>query len=215
MWFLWNERNNQQFNGKKLDEEEVAMRAQNWILEYRHEQQAAGRRREQGTRRKFWQPPGIGILKVNTDAGCLGEGGTGLGMVVRDWTGAFRYAAAKREAVKWCPAVAEGRAVLFALEKMNEQQMGPFEVEADCLTLVNTLRQQRVDLTELGAVCETILQAEGIEDCYTWKHTHREANAVAHTLAHVQIDLNHCNSWIGISPSFLLNDLYLDSSHLA
>ncbi|CAL1403731.1 unnamed protein product [Linum trigynum] len=98
---------------------------------------------------------------------------------------------------------------------MNEQQLGPFVVESDCLTLMNTLRQQRMDLTELGTVCDSILQAEGVEDCYDWKHTHREANTVAHKLAHVQIGVNQCNSWVGFPPSFILNEMYLDSSHLA
>ncbi|CAL1359023.1 unnamed protein product [Linum trigynum] len=121
LWFLWDERNKHQFNGKKLEEGEVAIRAQNWILEYKREQELQNTPRNAGEgRQHHWIPPSVGTLKVNTDAGCLGDAGTGLGMIVRDWMGEFRFAAATREAERWTPEVAEGRAVVFAIKKMKE-----------------------------------------------------------------------------------------------
>ncbi|CAL1381046.1 unnamed protein product [Linum trigynum] len=64
----------------------------------------------------------LGIRKVNTNARCLGQGGRWLGMVVRDWTGSFRFCVVKREAERWSPTNAEGRAILFAIKKLKEMQ---------------------------------------------------------------------------------------------
>ncbi|CAL1377257.1 unnamed protein product [Linum trigynum] len=216
LWFLWVERNNQVFNGPKLEEEEIARKAEAMFREYKSEQEKLQVKREGLNRRRVqWEPPSVGVLKVNTDAGWFGNEGTSLAMVVRDWTGEFVFAAARRETENWSPPIAEGRAILFAMEQMNEREFGPYEIESDCLVIINRLEKQSEDLSELGTICQMIWNSDGMRDCRAWRHTNREGNTVAHKIAHYSMHAFDCNSWLGSPPSFVLNELYSDLSHLA
>ncbi|CAL1379327.1 unnamed protein product [Linum trigynum] len=98
----------------------------------------------------------MGLLKVNTDVGCLGEAGTGIGMIVRDWEGQVSFVAAMRENEKWSPQVAEGRAVLFAVAKMKESRLRTNVIESDCQILVTRLQNQTSDYTEMATICQQI-----------------------------------------------------------
>ncbi|CAL1360960.1 unnamed protein product [Linum trigynum] len=51
----------------------------------------------------------------------LNEGGTGLGVVARDWNGNFVMTAVRRERRSWTPELAELRAIEFGLEMAREE----------------------------------------------------------------------------------------------
>ncbi|CAL1396794.1 unnamed protein product [Linum trigynum] len=95
LWYLWKERNAQLFNGQKLAEEEIVIRAKYYLQDYKANQ--AKRREEPEVRvEKAWQPPLLGEYKINTDAGFGQAGGVTLGVVIRGEQGKFTLAAAKR-----------------------------------------------------------------------------------------------------------------------
>ncbi|CAL1400623.1 unnamed protein product [Linum trigynum] len=105
VWFIWKERNNHQFNNRKLEEWEVVERAQLYLEEYRRAQDR-DLQPARSNRRYKWEKPTMGY-KANVDASVLKNGGTGVGMVVRDKERKFVMAVVRRTRVTWQPEIAE------------------------------------------------------------------------------------------------------------
>ncbi|XP_021715945.1 uncharacterized protein LOC110683843 [Chenopodium quinoa] len=106
-----------------------------------------------------WAPPMVEVVKVNVDAGFVGELGCGLGAVVRDSRGSVIVAGVSQHKERWDVKMAEVKAVLWGLGVVSEKGVRRVEVESDCLQVVQALKQ---------------------------KETGRGGNRVAHELARYQ-----------------------------
>ncbi|CAL1401347.1 unnamed protein product [Linum trigynum] len=147
LWYLWKERNAHLFNGAKLPEEEISMRAKLLLEDYKQNQQ---RKKEHSPQpvRQGWRKPADGETSVFTDAGILADGGAGLGVVIRDSEGRFIMAAAKRILGRWEAEVAEAMAAEFGVQLGVQFRLPNVKVETDCLSIVHKLQNPTVVMDE-------------------------------------------------------------------
>ncbi|CAL1382865.1 unnamed protein product [Linum trigynum] len=139
LWYLWKERNAHLFNGAKLLEEEIVVRAKYLLEDYKIHQ---GRQKEQLAiqERQVWKRPNQGRVSVCTDAGILGDEGAGLGVVIRDSSGRFCLAATKRVPGKWKVEEAEALATEFEAQMDVQGHFPNAVLESDCQVLVQKLQ---------------------------------------------------------------------------
>ncbi|CAL1395817.1 unnamed protein product [Linum trigynum] len=186
LWSLWKERNVHLFNDMKLEESDIVPRAMTYLDEYRHYQLHDQHVPSSGVVDTWQRPPG-GMIKVNTDAG-FREGSTGLGVVIRDRDGRFIMAASKQVCVKYDLQMGEALAMELILQLVRRHQLGKPMVESDCLTVVNCIREDRVNYTELGTIVSNIRKLLQEEEAGIVHHARRNANKVAHIMAHMDTD---------------------------
>ncbi|CAL1370925.1 unnamed protein product [Linum trigynum] len=154
LWYLWKERNAHLFNRAKLPEEEIAMRAQAFLNDYRQYQEVL----QEGNAPAMiqgWKRPNPGMIKVNVDLGVV-DGGMGLVVVIRNAGGSFVLAAAKMIRDRRDPKMGEALAGEFGLMLVRQHQLGIPILETDCLNFVSRLSMADHVHTELGVVCWNI-----------------------------------------------------------
>ncbi|CAL1407329.1 unnamed protein product [Linum trigynum] len=206
LWYLWKESNAHLFNGAKLPEEEIPIHAKLLQEDYKQNQL---RKKEHSPQpvRQGWRKPAVGETSVCTDAGILADGEAGLGVVIRDSEGRFIMAAAKRILGRWEAEVAEARAAEFGVQLAVQFRLPNVKLETDCLSIVHKLQNPTVFMDKTGVLCRSIcrlLEATGDGRC---SYTNREANQVAHAMAHVDLRWNERFIWLDTPPSFIINQL--------
>ncbi|CAL1392116.1 unnamed protein product [Linum trigynum] len=185
LWFFWKERNNCLFNSKMLHEWEVFTKADDFIQDYVAVQGKDNNRSGRADRRIHrWKKPPEGIYKLNSDAGCSGKGEVGMGFIIRDWNGKMILAGSRTVKAGWSPEIAEGMALKFGLEKAKDKGLRVIQVESDCQRLINILNGRENSRTEIESVCSSLISAGSEVNVVDWSFVYREANGVAHLLAH-------------------------------
>ncbi|CAL1360945.1 unnamed protein product [Linum trigynum] len=213
LWFLWKERNNHFFNNPKLEEWEIVGRAHNYLEEYA-EHQAKGNPGIPAPRarsRVSWEPPPVGVLKLNTDAAILGEKGTGYGMVLRDWNGNFIMGATHRTRVRWPVELAEAKAMLWGLQLARTHQTQSMLLESDCQTLIQKLNRRETTDMEVAMICDEIREAAEENDIFGWRFWKREGNECAHVMARLRGRAEETEVWIDRPPVCLVTLLSKES----
>ncbi|KAL2922968.1 Cardiolipin synthase A [Bienertia sinuspersici] len=71
-----------------------------------------------------------------------------------------------------------------------------FEVESDCLKLVQQLQRRKVEPSAFGVILYDILQLAKRCSYISFSHVRREANVVAHSLAKLSKDFNEFRVWL-------------------
>ncbi|CAL1412090.1 unnamed protein product [Linum trigynum] len=209
LWFIWKERNNQYFNNPKMEENEVMARAEAYLDEFRLGVAVEGPARVP-RREVRWEKPERNLLKANVDASKLKEGGTGLGLVVRDEEGRVALAAARRTRVDWEPEMAEAHAILWALDLLQTHAPRPTLIESDCKSLIQKLDRQGNIETELGVIVKEIREKCSERGDVCWRFWGRGGNAAAHEMARVKCRWEETELWLGSPPIFILNVLERD-----
>ncbi|CAL1398314.1 unnamed protein product [Linum trigynum] len=217
LWYLWKERCNHLFNNAKIDEEMVIPKALGWLQSFldAHPPPPISGDDSQIDRREGWTPPPIGVFKMNSDAGLLGQQGVGFGCVIRDSSGNFCGATAKKERGICRPIEAEAKAIIMGIREANRRGLSPFIVETDCLRLIHKLEKEENDTTELGIWCEEIKKLAKANEVLSgvstrWGYTHRKNNSIAHWLAHSCFCWDRQFVWVDNPPTSLLLLLQAD-----
>ena len=89
-------------------------------------------------------PPEAGILKLNFDAGLVGEKGYGWGFVLRNYLGDVEIMGVKQGDGFSDPETEEAQACLFALRIAVAYGYRRLEVEGDCLGLFGKLTSKAI-----------------------------------------------------------------------
>ncbi|CAN0843631.1 hypothetical protein LINGRAHAP2_LOCUS3953 [Linum grandiflorum] len=97
---------------------------------------------------------------MNTDAGFSSQGIIGLGCIICDWNGNVFLVATKFEVVKWPVDVAEGRAILFGIQKALDKRIEPLVIEFDCKRIVESIKKNENYIFELGSILADIYELE-------------------------------------------------------
>ncbi|CAL1406017.1 unnamed protein product [Linum trigynum] len=173
------------FNGAKLVEEEIPVRAKYFLIDYKQHQQ-----REEVLSslvvRKNWQKPTMGRVSVCTNADILPSGDTRLVVVVGDAEGIFMYAAAKNIPGTWTSEGAEALALEMGVQVAYLFQLQNVMMETDCLSVITRLQSPNLAQDEIGVVCHSIERYMSLMGNSSWRHICREANNVAHIMAHAK-----------------------------
>ncbi|CAL1372336.1 unnamed protein product [Linum trigynum] len=201
LWYIWDQRNCQLWNKKKLEEWEIAPRANEWLKDYLEKQT-----KTQGVERApdlRWRPPELIPVKVNVDAACMSGKGTGWGAVIRDGGGRCLLAAVKRSRVQWNPEDSEVMAIDFGLELARRMTFREMEMESDSLGIISQLRREEERQTENVLLCEEVRAKAQEFDRVIWSFVGREFKKPAHFMAHVSCNWDEEEIWMDRPPFFL------------
>ncbi|CAI0392555.1 unnamed protein product [Linum tenue] len=125
-------------------------------------------------------------------------------------------AAARRVRGKHDQSMGEALAMELGLQLVRRHQLGTplVEVESDCLTVVNRIREARVNYTELGTIVLNIRKLLQGEEAGRVQHTRRNANKAAHIMAHMDTRWDETEVWFDRPPISILDLLKLDDVRL-
>ncbi|KAF7802400.1 uncharacterized protein G2W53_041511 [Senna tora] len=163
---------------------------------------------------KKWQPPSWRFLKLNVDASVRDGGQTRVGCIIRDYMG--RCLAAMTKEITGCYSVemAEALAVYEGMVVAKRMSILNVLVEGDSASVIKLLNGEGMDCTYVSFIIKDILQLCSSFRSYSFNWVRREANKVAHILAHDPVAFPSDNSgilvWLEDYPSLICNALKSD-----
>ena len=181
-WFIWNRRNKLRVKEVVTPLEKIADQAQHFLMEF---QQTRSRPTSKKLPKKIiWKPPDPGTLKTNFDGSVFEDlGAAGIGVMVRNSSGTI--VAALFEIVP-CPSsvlaletIAARRAVLF----LQELNLHGSILEGDSESSISAIKNQFFNHPDVGHIIKDIMSLVGSFQYYSFSHTRRQGNALAHVLA--------------------------------
>ncbi|KAL2905726.1 hypothetical protein RDABS01_004436, partial [Bienertia sinuspersici] len=132
-----------------------------------------------------WCAPPRGLVKVNVDAGLLGSNALGVGVVAQDDEGAAMFCASVQMEGHLEPRCAEARAILVGIQMAMEMGFDDVIIENDCEGLINALSKGEKGHSSFHLLLEDILLLVSSLRSISWSFVKREANKIAHALAHL------------------------------
>ncbi|PWA91035.1 hypothetical protein CTI12_AA034120 [Artemisia annua] len=132
---------------------------------------------------RAWSAPTYGVIKINCDAGVLGNNGvSGLGFVMRNHNGLVLLAGSKRLAFTMSVVEAEAKAILWAIQEVQAKGFAKVVLETDSSILVDAFKHNKV-LYHIKALFLHIRRLCLLFDSCTWSFVRRDGNKAAHELA--------------------------------
>ncbi|KAL6145404.1 hypothetical protein ACLB2K_056092 [Fragaria x ananassa] len=177
------------------------------LLEFqslKHGRSHAKSRREKAK----WCSPPSGRLKLNIDGAYKEDGSGGVGMIIRDAVGDVKCAWSKKLGFLSSPLHAEADACRLGLRMATQHGWQNLEVESDCAILVPALNNQGSDMVEVSRILEDCRDFIRRFDYVTVQHVFREANSVAHRLAHFATCDRVVEVTLAEVPDFIQDVLY-------
>ncbi|XP_061993525.1 uncharacterized protein LOC133711410 [Rosa rugosa] len=188
-----------------------ATNAAEWAVKFLHDYQQVHPIGQSKSRRATakWRNPPSGRLKVNVDGSYRPEfGDGGIGIVVRDDHGTCVAAMARYFPKVLSAFHMEAEPFKAGLLLAIYQGWDGFELESDCSLMVAALNQNMEDRSDVGRI---------IDDCKSYltslhsiqiTHVFREANGVAHRLAHLASSAYLDDVWLDEAPVIIQDVLY-------
>jgi len=164
-----------------------------------------------GKKEEGWRRPPEGELLLNVDASYtpeLGSGGTGA--IIRDSMGSFLGASVNYLEFMSDVITAEVNALREGLVLAQTMGCNRIRIQADCLEVVDTMRQGGFTATISGPIYEQceLMWLDFVS--ISLEHYNREANGVAHELARIALQEKLTCNWVHEPPRFLLGALVND-----
>ncbi|CAL2232092.1 unnamed protein product [Prunus armeniaca] len=209
MWMLWFERNQMIWTGRHRSSTEVVSGAMYCLQEFQ-ELHPPPKNHISRAKAKWLRPP-TGAIKINVSGMFHVESSFGgVGLVVRNYTGAFL--ACKLVVLRGvsnpmhAKLVALREGLIYAAKWSNLD----CHIEGDSQGALHSVQQGQADLSHLGCLiedCKTLLAKQ--ERVYL-RFTERKANGVATRLAHYALHSQEAAEWVTDPPVFLQDVLFSD-----
>ncbi|KAJ8452108.1 hypothetical protein Cgig2_016689 [Carnegiea gigantea] len=210
IWEIWNARNRFIFKRSDHHLASLSYGVIDFVKNYRAMQDMDGESKAYD--QVLWQPPDMGVLKLNFDRGKVGEYGRGWGFVVGSSDGDICMAAMQQSSNFSGPILGEAKACLCGLRAAREQGYLCFAVKGDCLPLIHKLKNILIDDNVLGCIIRDIF---ALVECFkfvSFSLVKRGDDRVAHDLAHWQPITHERRVWVDDVPernvSLVLDDMY-------
>ncbi|KAH9770757.1 RNase H domain-containing protein [Citrus sinensis] len=180
-WAIWYSRNNQLFEGKKLDPFLTETRAEAVVEAYK-------RVKQQG------QGPGA---KHNVEAAVnFGKQLAGLGVVIRDSNSKVIVAAVKSTQFTGDVNIVEAEAVEWGLVVAKSASLHYLMVESDCQDVVKLVNNKEGSKTEtMWVISETQNQSKDFQNV-SFHYTLKSCNAYAYSLTKLALRSNKTVVWL-------------------
>ncbi|XP_062011139.1 uncharacterized protein LOC133727571 [Rosa rugosa] len=158
-----------------------------------------------------WQLPPSGRLKINVDGSFRSElGDRGIGVVVRDEFGTCIASMARYFPHVLSATHMEAEACRAGILLAIREGWDAFDLESDCSFVVSALQQNMEDRSDIGRIIDDCKSYLTYFPSFQIRHVFREANGVAHRLAH-PASLNYLDDiWVDESPVIIQDVLYKD-----
>lgn len=151
--------------------------------------------KQQSSAHPGWDPPPEGWIKINVDGAFDVSGRAGIGVVIRDTAGQVLLSAWKMITVGTSAEEIEALAIREGLALASEWENKQAVVESDCLSLVNTLKENRGAKSTLCFHIMEIRQLSRSLPDVQFRAVKRERNRVAHELAQLAKRAGHSAMW--------------------
>ncbi|KAK6127935.1 hypothetical protein DH2020_038312 [Rehmannia glutinosa] len=138
------------------------------------------------------------------------DGSLGYGFVVRDSVGDVLLSGAKRTNMEGSSTLAEGLALIFGLTACRDTGLRQVMIECDCKILIDGLAGKIVPEFYGDLLIKDIRETGEEIGCCSFKHIPREANKLAHALAHFVQDHETEMFWVEELPPNLESIRVLD-----
>lgn len=155
------------------------------------------------------------MRKLNSDAAIYKDGIVGFRFVVRDEDGEVLIAGASSFKIKGNSTLIEGLAILHALRTTLAGGIVGFQVEChDCKPFIDALKEKTIVEVYSNLVVKDIRAVARTINCEQFCFVPRNANKLAHSLAHFVKDVGAELVWLEEIPSEFelihLNDVIHD-----
>jgi hypothetical protein len=141
-------------------------------------------RRETISTSSRWSPPPEGTVLINVDAAMfIPSRRMGIGVTIRDHTGACLAACSELLNEVTMPELAEALALCRAVALAGEEGFNKVMVVSDCLSLVQRLMSPAQDRSFVGVVCQDIKLLRSGFTTFSINHVSHHSNESAHILA--------------------------------
>ncbi|KAK9988324.1 hypothetical protein SO802_028563 [Lithocarpus litseifolius] len=166
--------------------------------------------------RMKWKPPDVYGFKINFDGAIFKqENKSGIGVVIRDHSGAVIASLSQLTAPAFQPIEIEALAVARALEFGKEIGITEAVLEGDSELIINSLKAGGKSIASV----ESLLQdAFVLSNCYSkllYSHCRREGNRLAHSLARYSINVSNYVVWMEEVPTSLIKVVQQDIANMA
>ncbi|CAJ2627787.1 unnamed protein product [Trifolium pratense] len=156
-----------------------------------------------------WEPPPVGFVKINIDAGCFKNNYTCWGLIGRNHQGVVQVAATKRERMSCSPMLAEARGLRWCLQWIKDHNFQNVVVEMDAENVVNCFLG-KINIVEIDLVVADCLDILFSLLNVSVLAVKRCKNMAAHSLVGVAMNLGS-HLWFGNVPdpvsSIVLSEL--------
>lgn len=181
-WAVWDARNRWVFEGEVCDPHR-SVEYVNKLMAEIHDDEGESML-VSGHSPGKWSLPEEGMVKFNTDMGCLDGLGSTVGVVARDVVGEVRLAGVWMVADRWDLRIGEAKVALMGLQVAVEYGHRWVVMESDFLNLVNAIRVRERGDSHFHLILEDIYHVSSLLEVVDWNYVGRKGNRVAHELAH-------------------------------
>ncbi|XP_075663045.1 uncharacterized protein LOC142632549 [Castanea sativa] len=162
-------------------------------------------------RRARWKPPDQERFKINFDKAIFAEENcSGLGVIILDKEGQVIASMATRVSQLLQPIEIEALAANKALEFARELDTSHAVLEGDSLLVMTALKSKNIALAPFGLLIQDSLALPSGFSKFSYSHTKREGNTVAHNLAQLAVSFTNCVIWMEDVPSDVLSSYHAD-----
>ena len=155
------------------------------------------------------------ICKVNFD-GANAEASrlSGVGVAIRDLEGAVLASCAEKFNQPFKAKDTEALAAMKALSFAHELGFQNIVLEGDALNLIQALKAQEQNLLPWGLLVEDVKEYGTKFRRVLYSHVKRNGNSVAYNLAKHALCISDFQVWMEDVPSYIVQFLQLDVTHL-
>ena len=147
--------------------------------------------------RSKWEPPPPLHLKVNFDAAVFRETEEArLGVVVRDSLGKVLATLAEKIKLPSSSDEVEALAAVRAITLAIDLNLPSFVVEGDSEVIISALRKEEESFSSFGHLLFSIKHYLAFCNCFSFSHTRRSGNSLAHSLAKLARTIEGFSLWM-------------------
>ena len=184
-WTIWSCRNQLRTSNKALPLSQVIPSTTQMLQEFTNVQ-PANPVQTVSLHRSLpkWEPPPTSHLKVNFDGAVFRETEeAGLGVVVRDSHGKVLVALAEKIKLRSSSDEVEALVAVCAITLTMDLNLPSFIVEGDSEVVISALRKEDESFSSFGYLICSIKHYLAFFNCFSFSHTRRLGNSLAHSLA--------------------------------
>ena len=180
--FIWNQRNKIKVNEAVASLEKIPELAQKHLADF--QQFCAKPESKKLPKKVIWKPPDAGLSKTNFDGAIFEDlGAAGIGAVVRNSSGEVLATLSEiiplPSSIVALEAIAARRAVLF----VRELGFSGTILEGDSREAILAIKKQSFQHPVVGHLVKDIVSSVNMFQYYSFSHTRRQGNVLAHVLA--------------------------------
>ena len=210
-WFIWNHRNRLRLNEKGLATERILNAAKEYLSDFQVKLPQTVTNLSKARIR--WRPPLGELFKTNYDGAVFSESGeAGIGVVVQDAKGMVIAALAEKITYPGSVLMLEALAARRAAKFVMELGISVSEFEGDSEVVYKALRTADWSHPSIGQIIKDTLSIVGSLRTFSFSHTRRQGNCVAHALAKRAIISFPLLVWMEHVPSDVEQLVVLDSA---